>query len=386
MTTKLQDKVIAMQDWMQSQLFERESAVQSLMIAALAGENAVLIGPPGTAKSQLSRLFSRAITGATYFEQLLTRFSTPEDLLGPLSLAGLQADKYRRQLGGRFADSHVVFLDEVFKSNAGTLNALLAGLNERVVHDDGAVKRIPLRFCLGASNELPKGEEGLEALWDRFMVRITVGYVRDRQLRSRLALGGHALKNDPPPTMTVDEWDAACVEAMGLKMDDRVANALVELTMKLEKEGIAISDRRMVKLGSLLRSAAYVSGDSQCDTEHFLLLSNALWDRPEQQAVVTAKCSESQAPQYVDAQRKHDAVMSVIAPMIAANDGGQDVKALAQIGQAMKELKALGLQLPKDSKPRNRIRGLNAKLAEIHAQLTMRAAERHTSAEGATDF
>lgn len=366
-------KVQGVRAWMKSRVVERDTVVDSLLAAALAGENAVLLGPPGTAKSLLARLFAEAV-GGRFFEVLLTRFSTPEELLGPFSLSGLQQDSYRRQLAGRVADCEVAFLDEVFKSNAGTLNALLGVLNERVVHDDGKAKRIPLRFVLGASNELPKGEEGLEALWDRFLVRSVVDYTKDRGARARIVSG--ALSTAPAPTMTLAEWDTAVADAARVTVSDATAMRLVELGEKLTAKGIRISDRRLVKLAKLARSVAYLDGASEVDAEHFLGLRDAVWDSQEQIAEAWGVLAASVSPEYTSALRKHDAVMSTVQQLVAGGRPEDDVKIITQINQALDELKKIGQSVPKESRARTKIRGLMQQLVTVAQEATKRAAAR----------
>jgi len=157
-----------------SGLLERDAAVRLALLAALAGEHVLLIGPPGTAKSALARRLHRAFDGARYFERLLTRFSTPEELFGPLSLKALEHDRYERLTDGFLPTAGIAFLDEVFKANSAILNALLTLLNEREFDDD----------------------DGMRAFQDRFLFRCDVSPVADASFRTLLTLP--AMQDEPP--------------------------------------------------------------------------------------------------------------------------------------------------------------------------------------------
>jgi len=179
-------------------LVERDAEARLLLLALVGGEHLLLLGPPGTAKSELCRRLSR-LSGLSYFERTLTRFSTPEELFGPLSLAALERDEYRRATAGYAPEAELLFIDEVFKSNSAILNTLLTLLNERLF-DDGATRgAVPLLSAVAASNEGPESEE-LDALYDRFLLRKVVRPVSDDGVLE-LLLGAAAV---PPPTAPLD--------------------------------------------------------------------------------------------------------------------------------------------------------------------------------------
>ena len=163
---------------------ERKSEVTALIVATMAGEHALLLGPPGTGKSALTQAFSEAF-GGTYFQRLVSKFTVPEELFGPFSLAGLENDRYERKVAGYLPTAEVAFLDEVFKANSAVLNSLLTILNEREF--DNGTNRIscPLKVCIGASNEMPNNDEGdsLDALYDRFTMRRWVSPLKSRSSR-----------------------------------------------------------------------------------------------------------------------------------------------------------------------------------------------------------
>ena len=167
---------------------ERNAVIDGSLCAVLAGEHVLFIGPPGTAKSALVRAIALAFTG-TYFERLVTKFSTPEELFGPISLKALEQDKFTRLTTGKLPEAQFAFIDEIFKANSAILNSLLAVVNERVFHNDGQPMQVPLVTMFGASNELPEGKE-LEALFDRFLLRFEVNYLlRPNHLKGVLTGG-----------------------------------------------------------------------------------------------------------------------------------------------------------------------------------------------------
>jgi MoxR-like ATPase len=154
---------------------ERKDVIDGALAAVLAGEHVLLVGPPGTAKSALARAIAQAF-GGNYFERLLTKFSTPEELFGAISLKALEQDRFARVTSGKLPEAEFAFVDEVFKANSAILNSLLTLVNERVFHNDGQPVACPLVSMFGASNELPEGKD-LEALFDRFLLRFEVGYL-----------------------------------------------------------------------------------------------------------------------------------------------------------------------------------------------------------------
>lgn len=175
-------------------LVERDEAMKLALLSLLAGENILLVGPPGTAKSLISRQVAKVLKdddkeGASHFEYLLTKFSTPEEIFGPLSISKLKEDRFERNTSGYLPSVQVAFLDEIFKASSSILNALLTILNERIYHNGALVQKVPLRSLIAASNELPTGQEELGALYDRFLLRSFVDYVSEDNLHKLFTLG-----------------------------------------------------------------------------------------------------------------------------------------------------------------------------------------------------
>src|ERR1700723_1726364 len=169
-------KLARIREELNRMFLERIDLIDGAIVAMLSANHVLIIGPPGTAKSMLCDELCRRIEGANYFQWLLTKFSTPEEIFGAVSLKGLEEDDYRRVTMHKLPEAHIAFLDEIFKANSSILNALLTVINERVFHNGRERVTVPLITMFGASNELPDEEE-LTALFDRFMLRFMVDYI-----------------------------------------------------------------------------------------------------------------------------------------------------------------------------------------------------------------
>lgn len=255
--------------WLTQGLLERDDQAKALLLAVLSGEHVLFIGPPGTAKSALARRL-QALVGGRWFERLLTRFTVPEELFGPLSLTALDDGRYEREIEGYLPTAEVAFLDEVFKANSAILNSLLAMLNERTF-DQGAQRiAVPLACLVGASNDAPD-DEAMRAFHDRFLFRCHVSPVADASFRDLLTP-----KAPPAPT---PPW--RLTRALVSRINDRVAavgvgddllEALMALRAALPASGMVVSDRRWVRAVRVLRVAALLDGGETAGLEYLPLL------------------------------------------------------------------------------------------------------------------
>ena len=282
----LQQKLLACAASLSEGLVEREREIKLLLLALLCEEHVLLIGPPGTGKSALARRLSGVCRGV-YFERLLTRFSVPEELFGPLSMAGFEAGVYRRRTEGYLPDAHVAFVDEIFKANSAILNALLTILNERRFEDGaGAMREVPLRVLVGASNGGPEGPD-LAALSDRFLFRRFVQPVSGdgaRALLSSLSFSSgssdgteSARPGQVAHAHAITAEDAAFVRTLAAQVSvpASVVRLLARLRTFLREEcepPVVLSDRRMLRMTHVLRVAALTCGRNQVSRFDCLLL------------------------------------------------------------------------------------------------------------------
>ena len=268
----LREKLAAIRDRLLVGLVERDVPVRLALLAAVAGEHLLLIGPPGTAKSQLARRLHLAFDNAPYFERLLTRFSVPEELFGPLSIKELENDRYVRHTEKYLPTASVAFIDEIFKANSAILNSLLTLLNEREFDNGDTRVKTPLICVVGASNELPEGGE-LTALYDRFLIR-------------------YALRGDKRPEIDLKlklktgELEAVRSKVEEVSVPEDVCGLLRDLRRHLADKQIQVSDRRWRKIVHLLQTSAYTNGRDEVSVWDGWLLQHCAWEEPDQREVI----------------------------------------------------------------------------------------------------
>ena len=274
-------------------MFEREEVIAVALLGALSGQGVFLYGPPGTAKSLISRRIACAFESATYFECLMHRFTTPEDVFGPVSIQELKKDRYLRKTEGYLPAADFAFLDEIWKSGPAILNTLLTLVNERLFRNGTNVEHAPLKALIAASNETPAEGQGLEALYDRFVIRMLVGPIADPDHFETLISSSPAKATLEVPQallVTDAEWDAwgIAIHDVQLSAETLLIIRLIRGTLaeRYEELGVYVSDRRWQKAAGLMKAAAFFCDRTQTNHSDALLLMHCLWTNRDTREMV----------------------------------------------------------------------------------------------------
>ena len=279
-------------EWMSQGVYEKEQIIAVALLCAVAGENMFLLGPPGTAKSMVASRLKMVFKDGKSFDYLMSRFSTPDEIFGPISISRLKNDdRYERLTTGYLPEADVVFLDEIWKAGPSIQNTLLTVINEHIFHNGGQIIRTPMKVLIAASNELPAKDEGLEALWDRFLVRMVSNCIEsDTSFFKMIKGAGIELSELSESLFITDElyslWQN---ESKAVGIQDSVVCAIKNIRKSLaalEKEDgnqlrYYISDRRWRKAYKLMQTSAYLNGRSEINLSDYLLLIHSFWNDVE---------------------------------------------------------------------------------------------------------
>jgi len=297
-----------------SGLFEREHIVANVLLAVIAGQSVFLYGVPGTAKSLIARRISLAFKDAKHFEYLMQRFSTPDEVFGPVDIKELKEGRYIRKIEGYLPSSNFAFLDEIFKSSPAILNTLLTIINEKIFRNDGKDVKVPLHALIAASNETPAQESGLEALYDRLNMRLLVEPLKEWDNFKNLIEGKFEEANvSDDEKITLDELNLIANGAKAVKFSPQSLEIIKEIRENIEKlnvkndqddssdpyqqsrqetsdeqilqenqSQIYVSDRRWKNLAHILKTSAFLNDRSEVLPADVLLLANCLWSEKEQ--------------------------------------------------------------------------------------------------------
>jgi MoxR-like ATPase len=275
----------------EQQFLGKEEIIRLLFVSALAGEHMVMVGPPGTAKSALVRAFAEVLD-AKFYDYLLTRFTEPNEIFGPVDIQAFRQGSYQRRVDGMLPTAEIAFLDEIFKANSAILNSLLTLLNARIFTHGNKTVRVPLISMYAASNEVPN-DDALSALFDRFLIRVRVEYLDSYHFRGLLqkgaALEAKAMTGQAGARSVVTANDLLTVQRLLGRLITQINEDFLAtfkgLVFQIRSEGIGLSDRRVVKLLKLLAASAVFDGRERVNDSDFFVLRH-VWNTPEQEEIL----------------------------------------------------------------------------------------------------
>ncbi len=332
---------------LQKRFFERRSVIHGLVVSLVARQHVLLIGPPGAAKSELAKAVCGGV-GGRFFRTTLTPTSTPDELFGPVSAKRMiEDDVYARNLDGTLATADIAAVDEIWKCNAATLNGLLTAVNEREVVNAGQTVRIPLRTLVGTSNELPQ-DESLTALWDRFGLRFRVDYLKDAG--NFLDLLRMSEEQEGPTGPTLTEIDAASHLVPDVHWDG-VRETFTKLWVAARHVWrVAVSDRRWRRCLRLCQANALLDGRNEVLPQDLLILSDALWEEPDQRGKIRRGLFDIVDPALGEAEDLLDAaeeqwITVIAADVSGSDDPDQNRKTMDAFDESAKKLKKIARRL-----------------------------------------
>jgi MoxR-like ATPase len=365
---------------MGAQFLDKQEIIRLMTVSAIAGEHMVIVGPPGTAKSAMIDMFAKLID-ARYFEYLLTRFTEPNELFGPVDISAFREGRYTRRLENMLPTAEIVFLDEIFKSNSAILNSLLHVINERKFQNGPEVVQVPLISLYAASNEVPN-DDNLAAMFDRFLVRVLSDNLdsyhfhelmkKGVSLELRKMTGRSFIAPGDPPGRSTGELRPV-ISARELRQIQQNYDKFMAfpeefltkykgLVFQIRSEGISVSDRRAVKLLKLFAASAVFDGRTRVHDGDFFILRH-IWNNLDQVELL-----EEIVNPVVDAYyREHPDERRFIGPSASLDDlltelalirdlltaGGElsDIQLFSQL-KNLNEIKVALAALPGDSAAR----------------------------------
>lgn len=376
----------AVRQELNNSLLERSDAIHVALVALVAREHVVYLGPPGTGKSMLITRLAQHVApsaggGLTSFVRLLTRFSTPEELFGPVDVSALEKGRYERVTTNTLVTTHLGFLDEIFKANSAILNSLLTLINERQ-YDNGTQRiQCPLISLFGASNEMPADQE-LGALWDRIALRLEIPNISKSNFKNLLRLMSNGANH--PPTAFLPMADLVALQQAVAKVviPNSIFDGAEKLNIELTKAGITTSNRRWGILLKLMRANALLDGRGMVEEDDFDIAKYCLWQEPEQQrdvARLVAKMANPLNARAIELDDEAGSIFDAVMAEVGENSDLSEVEtssliaAITKTRRVVKQLRQLYETASSQSRNTTKIEAIGKKVRE-RQQLLMEKA------------
>lgn len=324
------DAVHQLEAELNSEIFERKREIHGAIVALLARKHCLFVGPPGVAKSWLVRRLVDRIEfddDEAFFQWLLTRYTTPEEVFGPPSLSGLREDRHRRNTEGKMSRSRVSFLDEYRRANSSILNSLLTIMNERLFFNDGSHIEVDLDTVFSGTNNF-EPDDDLHAIDDRFLLRYEVRELQENG--SVMAMLMQDVPAHPAKLLTYAQLQEAQRQVAQIEVPTEVVETILSLRDNLRTLGIEPSDRRFRESMAVIRAEAWFNGHERAEIEDLRILRSVMWSRLDEQKVVERAVLELANPLDREAFELLERVQSLKNELRKAIKEGDNPKAIAK--------------------------------------------------------
>ena len=306
----MKQRIISLLSELKRGVYEKDIELSLALLAALAGQSILLLGPPGVAKSMVARRLKYAFKDARTFEYLMSRFSTPDEIFGPVSISRLkESDRYERATEGYLPGADVVFLDEIWKAGPAIQNTLLTVINEKTYLNGAELMHLPLKLLIAASNELPTEGEGLEAIFDRFIIRVLSRPIVSEDAFYAMVRGGVAYDEVNAEGFSSEEYASIQKSVDAVEVPMPVLHAITRIRALLKNvklpsqdvpSDIYVSDRRWKNIVRLLKTSAFLHDRTKVSLADLQIAVHCLWNEPDEIAPIGEIVGKAIFSQYLD--------------------------------------------------------------------------------------